>query len=250
LKLVVLIYFFFWVCLYSRCSGGIPSLQLTRLVLAHSHAPQIIQTFFVSALSGGITAEITNILENPDSVIDLLANALPSQGYFFVQIALAQTFFLQAIETLRLYPLGLAMLRRCIGPRLTAKERRKSFGWLRSLDEPPDFWHAETFAQLILFYMVYFVYAPIAPVTPVFLCFCFLLCESGYRYQFIHNYPRAFETGGVMWRGFIKFVLAAMVRCRLFGNTHCIFVLVTVGYVFRRVPLTYFPFTSAAFFRR
>lgn len=173
---------------------------------------QIIQTFFVSALTGGITAEITNIIENPDSVINLLANALPSQGYFFVQLALAQTFVLQAIETLRIYPLSIALLRRYIGPRLTAKERRNPFCWLCPLDEPPDFWHAETFAQIILFYMVFFVYSSIAPVIPIFLFFCFLLCESGYRYQFIHNYPRAFETGGALWRGFLQFVLASMVR--------------------------------------
>lgn len=173
---------------------------------------QIIQTFFVAAISGGITSEITNILENPESIIDFLANSLPSQSNFFIQIALAQTFILQAIETLRIYPLGVAWLRRCIGPRLTVKERRKPFGWLCSLDEPPDFWHAETFAQMILFYVVFFVYCSIAPVTTIFLYFCFLLCESGYRYQFIHNYPRAFETGGAMWRGFIHFVLASMVR--------------------------------------
>ena len=173
--------------------------------------PQIIQTFFVSALSGSLAAELTNILEDPGSVLTLLANSLPAQSSYFIQIALAQTFFLQALETLRIYPLGLALLRRYIGPRLTAKERRRSYGWLASLDEPPDFWHAETFAQLILFYMVFFVYSTIAPVTSFFLCFCFILTESGYRYQFIHNYPRNFETGGVLWKDFIKFVLASMV---------------------------------------
>jgi len=165
----------------------------------------------VSALSGSVTAELTNIIENPDSILTLLANSLPAQSSYFIQIALAQTFFLQAIEKLRIYPLGLALLRRFIGPRLTAKERRRSFGWIASLDEPPDFWHAETFAQLILFYMVFLVYSTIAPVTSFFLCFCFILTESGYRYEFIHNYPRNFETGGVLWKDFIKFVLGSMV---------------------------------------
>lgn len=206
--------------------------SLANLFLIDLSNEQIIQTFFVSAVSGSITAEITNILANPESLIDLLANALPSQGYYFVQIALAQTFILQAIETLRIYPLGVAFLRRFIGPNLTAKERRRSYGWLNPLDEPPDFWHAETFAQLILFYMTFFVYSSIAPVTPIFLCFCFYLCESGYRYQFIHNYPRAFETGGVLWKGFIKFILASMVSGRL------------ASAIVRRLTFAYISFSS------
>jgi calcium permeable stress-gated cation channel len=172
---------------------------------------QIIQTFFVSAISGGIYAELANMLNDPGSVITLLANSLPAQSSYFIQIVLAQTFFLQSMEILRVYPLGVALLRRFMGPRLTARERRRRWGMLHALEDPPDFWHAETFAQLILLYMVLFVYSPIAPVTSCFLCFCFVLLESGYRYQFIHNYPRAFDTGGRLWKYFIHFTLASMI---------------------------------------
>lgn len=168
------------------------------------------QTFFVSAISGGIFAELANLIDNPEDIIDLLAKSLPSQSSFFIQIVIATTCFLQPLEFLRIYPLGLAFLRRFFGPRLTAKERRTSWGWIKSLEDPPDFWHAETFAQLILYYIVFFVYATIAPITSFFLFVCFLILESGYRYQFIHNYPRSFDTGGRLWMHFIHFVLASM----------------------------------------
>jgi hypothetical protein len=141
-------------------------------------------------------AELSNILDDPERVIDLLANSLPAQSSYFIQIALVTTFVLQAIELLRIAPLSTALLRRCFGPRLTAKQRREQWGFLKPLDLPPDFWHAETFAQLIVFYTVFFVYSATAPVTSIFLLFCFILNESGYRYQFIHNYPRPFDTGG------------------------------------------------------
>jgi Calcium-dependent channel, 7TM region, putative phosphate len=176
---------------------------------------QIIQTFFVSAITGGVSAELANILNDPESLITLLANSLPAQSSYFIQIVLAQTFFLQSFEILRIYPLGVSLLRRFFGPRLTAKERRRKWGWLYSLDDPPEFSHAETFAQLILLYMVSFVYSPIAPITSIILCFCFVLLESGYRYQFMHNYPRGLDTGGRLWKHFIAFTLAGMVVAQL-----------------------------------
>jgi hypothetical protein len=160
-------------------------------------------------------AEISNMIENPESIIDLLANSLPAQSSYFMQILLATTFLIQSLEFLRVYQLGMAFLRHCVGPNLTKSERRRTWAGINSLEEPPEFWHAETFAQIILYFMVFFVYAPIAPVTTFFLYFCFILLESGYRYQFIHNYPRPFDTGGKLWLVFIQFMLACMIISQL-----------------------------------
>jgi hypothetical protein len=133
----------------------------------------------VSAVSGGIWAELTNILDNPEAIIDLLANSLPAQSSYFMQIILAKTFLMQSLEMLRVYPLSLSLIRNFIGPNLTKKERSRSYGPIRSLEDPPDFWHAETFAQIILYFMVYFVYAAIAPVRMLmrikFSCNCNVL---------------------------------------------------------------------------
>jgi Calcium-dependent channel, 7TM region, putative phosphate len=155
------------------------------------------------------------MLENPESIINLLANSLPAQSNYFIQITLASTFFLQSIEMLRLYPLFLALVRRFVGPRITPNERQQTWGYFNSLEDPPEFWHAETFAQLILFYMVTFVYQPIAPIVCFFLCLCFTIIESGYRYQLIHNYPVKFDTGGRLWQNWIKFTLASMIISQL-----------------------------------
>jgi hypothetical protein len=155
------------------------------------------------------------MIENPESIIDLLANSLPAQSSYFIQILLALTFLMQSLEFLRVYPLGMAFLRHYIGPNLTKSERHQTWGGINALEDPPEFWHAETLAQIILFFMVFFVYAPIAPVTTFFLYFCFILIESGYRYQFIHNYPRPFDTGGKLWIVFIQFTLACMLISQL-----------------------------------
>lgn len=68
---------------------------------------------------------------------------------FKSQIVLVFTFMVQGIALLRLQPIGMSILRRFVGPQLTAKERRKTWKFARSLEDPPDFFHAEVFAQLV-----------------------------------------------------------------------------------------------------
>jgi hypothetical protein len=104
----------------------------------------------------------------------------------------------------------MAFARRFVGPKLTAKERRKSWKMFSSLEDPPEFFHAEVLAQIILFYVVFFVYATIAPIACLFLWLCFLICESGYRYHFIHNNKTSPDSGGKLWAGFIQVLLVSM----------------------------------------
>jgi hypothetical protein len=50
----------------------------------------IIQTFFVSAISGGLLQQISGIISDPLSIIDLLATSLPSQSTYFIQVRLTK----------------------------------------------------------------------------------------------------------------------------------------------------------------
>lgn len=61
----------------------------------------IIQTFFVSALSGSIISELSKLLEDTSAIVDLLADSLPTQSTFFLQMALVMTTSTFAIESLR-----------------------------------------------------------------------------------------------------------------------------------------------------
>eukprot|EP00538_Stauroneis_constricta_P012736 CAMPEP_0119556414 /NCGR_PEP_ID=MMETSP1352-20130426/8386_1 /TAXON_ID=265584 /ORGANISM="Stauroneis constricta, Strain CCMP1120" /LENGTH=1175 /DNA_ID=CAMNT_0007603377 /DNA_START=9 /DNA_END=3536 /DNA_ORIENTATION=- len=189
---------------FSKWEGhiGIPSLQ--SAVFNKLATFMLIQTFFVSTITGSVSAELTNILDNPEEIITLLANSLPAQSSYFIQISFVFTFAVHGIELIRALPLGLAFGRKFAGPNLTAKQRKKKYLFLDSLEDPREFRHAETTAQLVLFYVVFFVYAPIAPITCVFLMACFLICESGYRYNFIHNHKKRPDSGGKIWKGLIN----------------------------------------------
>jgi Calcium-dependent channel, 7TM region, putative phosphate len=52
-----------------------------------------------------------------------------------------------------------------------------------------------------------------------FLLLCFLLLESGYRYHFIHNVKPTPDSGGKLWPGFIRVLIASQLigQCTLFG---------------------------------
>ena len=64
---------------FAAWEGHVSSSMLEASLFLKLGCFMIIQTFFVSAISGSISAEITNIMEQPSLVIDLLANSLPAQ---------------------------------------------------------------------------------------------------------------------------------------------------------------------------
>ncbi|KAL7556781.1 hypothetical protein ACA910_005223 [Epithemia clementina (nom. ined.)] len=171
----------------------------------------IIQTFFVSAISGSVIQTITEIIEDWTKVIDLLANTLPAQGTYFMQILLVSTATTAGVEMLRLIPIALAILRRHIGPRLTEKERSKIYVGLRPLSCPQDFEHADYTAQLVLYYMVLFVYAVIYPMTPLITSVCFVFMGAMFRGQFIYVYDKYPDSGGKLWAHYIQVMLTCMI---------------------------------------
>ena len=105
----------------------------------------------MSAISGSVWAEITNMLDNPEEIVSFLANSLPAQSSYFIQIVLVFTFYMNGLELLRVSPLLQAFARHFVGPNLTEKERRQTWKMFNSLEDPPEFFHAEVFAQLVLF---------------------------------------------------------------------------------------------------
>lgn len=169
----------------------------------------------MSAISGGVWAELNNILRSPEEVITLLARSLPAQSTYFMQIILVDVFVGLSAELLRVIPLSMAAARRCIGPNLTAKERNSAFLFLQPLSDPWEFQGAEILGEAVLFFVVLFVYATIAPIMCFFQLFCWLLMGSCYRHQFFYNYGPNPDSGGRIWSSFIRVCLLCMLIAQL-----------------------------------
>lgn len=63
--------------------------------------------------------------------------------------------------------------------------------------------------------MVFFVYCCLAPVSNFFILIMFVCMESGYRYQFYHNYAPTPDSGGQHWKGCFHILQACMVVAQL-----------------------------------
>ena len=177
--------------------------------------PFLFPQFFVSAISGSIAAELQNMINEPDQFINFLANALPAQSNYFLQILVVALVVTMGFEMLRVMPLTLALVRKFVGPRLTEKERTKAWKWFNPLEEPCKFEHANVSGSVVLYFMVFFVYSCLAPVSSFFLLVMFYMMETGYRYQFYNNYPPTPDSGGQHWIGFFHILLACMIVAQL-----------------------------------
>lgn len=142
----------------SMYEGPVSGAKVEASTFTKLAAFMIIQTFFVSALSGGLLEGLEILVQDPLKVIDFLGETLPAQSTYFMQIAFVDMCTVIIMENLRLFPLGTALLRRCIGPRLTEKERQTTYMGLRPLAEPCAFRHAWNASQIaVLYFMVILV---------------------------------------------------------------------------------------------
>ena len=197
--------------LLSTLEGPVSGAVVIAATFRKLAAFMIIQTFFVSTLSGSIFDELSNIAQDPTLVVDLLANSLPTQSTFFIQLIIVDTAVGLGMELLRVSAVAQASIRRCIGPNLTEKERNASFLGIRPLADPLEFEHDSVMSTMVLYFLVYFVYATIAPITTFFTGICFFIMGICYRHQFIYIFPTFPDSGGKLWVSFIKIVPISMI---------------------------------------
>lgn len=76
--------------LFSSLEGPVSGGLLSASTFTKLSAFMIIQTFFVSAISGGIFQALSNIASDPSLAVDLLASSLPGQSTYFLQILLVK----------------------------------------------------------------------------------------------------------------------------------------------------------------
>jgi len=176
----------------------------------------IIQTFFVSTLSGSVTSELQKISENPSYAVELMAKALPSQASYFIQVILVQNFLGLGTELLRVSPVAQAVIRhyaaKMTGYDLTEKEMNTTIMGLRVFSDPLEYYFGSKLGgETILIFMVLFVYGTMSPITCYFTLLVFFILAMGFRNQFIYIYPIANDSGGTLFTCFIKTIIVCMI---------------------------------------
>lgn len=175
----------------------------------------IIQTFFVSLITGSIVQELSDLLESPKEFIALLASALPQQSVFFMQLLIVSTTVGTLNELFRVVPVFYSIVRAHIGRRLTKKERNEKVGMFRALSNVDKCYYSRLHSSYLLYFIVLYVYTTISPLVNWFCLIFFCFVGSVYRHQFVFNYPNTPDSGGKIWLHFMEVLLACMVIAQL-----------------------------------
>jgi len=196
---------------FSKREGHIAETSLQTSMFFKLAVFLIIQIFFVQMLSGSIISEIQNFIEDPMSIVTLLAEALPQQAQSFMQYVIVQTALNLGLELMRGVDILKAWVRGCIGPNLTEAERAKPWFSLEPLSVVPEMEFADQQGTLILYYMILFCYSVMSPFTSIVMWCAFGLFSLGYRHHLFYLYGKANDSGGQLFDDFVSLSIACII---------------------------------------
>mmetsp|Transcript_34526 Transcript_34526/g.74875 ORF Transcript_34526/g.74875 Transcript_34526/m.74875 type:complete len:929 (-) Transcript_34526:73-2859(-) len=181
---------------FSNREGHISVTSLSASVFYKLSVFLIVQLFFVQMISGAVISELQAIIEDPMSIVPLMAEAIPAQAQSFAQYVIVQTAMSLGSELLR----ASEVFREWIQAILI---RYRPWIGLERRSIVPDLDYTDVQAKLVLYYMILFAYAVMSPVLAIIMGVSFLLFSLCYRHQIIYVYSVKMDSGGQL---FIKFV--------------------------------------------
>jgi len=196
--------------IFCKHEGHIGSAELNASLLSKLAAFMIIQIFFVQALSGSVTEELSAIVRDPTQIVTLLATTVPLQVTSFIQFVQVQNFLRCGLELLRLPRLVMAWLRKCLGPNLTEKERNTTWMGIKPMTEPEEMEYPMIMSEMILYFMINLVYSCVAPIMSYILLIAFGLLSLVFRHQLIYTYSTKNDDGGKLWANTIRLLIGCM----------------------------------------
>lgn len=139
---------------FSRFEGHVSGAAVESSTFIKLGIFMIVQGFFVLAFAGGLMTGLKRVLREPLYLTKLMAETLPSQSTFFMQVAFTRTVVYILKDNLRVVALVSAVLRLFFGPRATKRQRQKSYAGLRPLAKPQPFSFSVGMSQLCVFYFL------------------------------------------------------------------------------------------------
>lgn len=173
---------------------------------------QVVNVFLVTTIAGSIFDTIAIIIDNPETMFEMLGNSLPRMSSFFITFVTMKTFLGLGVELVRSVSLVQSMLRYLIFPSATLRMQRSTFLGLRAIDDPGWFSFHKILAQDMLVVVISVVFAVVAPLV---LLPCALFCMFSrilWTHQQLYVYESVFETGGQFWpKIFRRFIFGLII---------------------------------------
>ena len=151
-----------------------------------------IQVFLVVTITGGLTDFISSLANNPNTVLNTLANNLPKASNYFFSYLLVQALSNSASNLLQVGALVGWFL---LAPLLDSTARAK---WRRQTTLANVQW-GTFFPPFTNFAVIGIIYSVIAPLILVFMLIIFSLFWVVYRYNVLYVYQFRNDTGGLLF---------------------------------------------------
>ncbi|KAF9458987.1 hypothetical protein BDZ94DRAFT_1269342 [Collybia nuda] len=166
---------------------------------------QVIHSFLIVTLSSGIMAALPDLIKNPTSIPNILAQNLPLSSTFFLTYVILQGLAGTAGGFLQIVPLVIYYVKLFIlgsTPRAVygIKYGLRSVAW------------GTTFPSITLLVVITFGYSIISPVINGLACATFFLFYQLYKYLFLWQFdqPSTSDTGGLFFPKAIQHVFVGM----------------------------------------
>ncbi|KAF4659558.1 hypothetical protein FOZ61_000940 [Perkinsus olseni] len=197
---------------FSKWEGHISLATLDASLFGKLALLYIVQTFFVSAIAGSVLSGIRDLVSTPLKTLQkILSTNLPQQANYFISFVFVRVGLGLGIELIRLVPAALALLRRCLGPGLSEKERSRIWLGLEPLEAPIQLELPRVLSTVMLFFMILFVYSVMSPITCLVMAFGFSCFSVVYKNQFASVYDPSNDTGGQLWTRAVRVILGCAV---------------------------------------
>ncbi|KAI8329750.1 hypothetical protein BC941DRAFT_384371 [Chlamydoabsidia padenii] len=187
---------------------GIPQKSFVDLSVLHKYFFfQFVDVVLVSTIAGGILQTLPQLVENPTSIINILAENLPKASTFFITFVMLQATNSTGQAILQLVPYIMSFVTPIFSttPRDIYKQKTQLPGI--------------SIGTLIPSHSVIFVlgieYSTIAPLILPFVVLFFCLNYFVYLYQFLYVYEMEYETGGRAFPRAIRHVYIGMFTWQL-----------------------------------
>lgn len=173
--------------------GGAPSLSQVELTVQNSYfAFQVLQVFLVTTLASAASAAVAQIIQQPTSAADLLAQNLPKASNFYIAYFILQGLTISAGALLQI--VGLILYKLLI--RLFSSTPRKIYQRWAKL---AGLGWGTLFPVYTLFAVIAITYSCIAPLVLGFATVGLYLIYIAYRYNILFVYNANIDTKGLVY---------------------------------------------------
>uniref|UniRef100_A0A7S1UJQ2 CSC1/OSCA1-like 7TM region domain-containing protein n=1 Tax=Phaeomonas parva TaxID=124430 RepID=A0A7S1UJQ2_9STRA len=159
---------------------------------------------YISLTSGSVFDALADIIDDPVSILSILANTIPGTAAFFMNVVIVKTFQGIAMEMCRIVPFALHWFFSRKGDDALGKRD------LLKRDKLSNVEYGTMLPNFMMTALIGYLFEIICPAMSIFAFAYFFLSYLCWKHQFLYVYARKSESGGSFFFPLFDRTIAAM----------------------------------------